>query len=112
MRFLRVRLIHTFIKYDFLNKPMKITCNWIKTPQGNGIKQGDTLRISAPGASHISGAIYRNGFPVLAIFGMGSTAKIKVERKGINLHGLATLKVRCFDKTNRGFGIDDAFIII
>lgn len=91
---------------------MKITCNWIKTPQGHGIKQGDILRISAPGASHISGAIYQNGFPVLAIFGMGSSAKIKVERKGKNLHGLAVLKIRSFDKTNRGFGINDPFLIL
>ena len=86
--------------------------NWIKTPNGNGIKEGDTLKVTAQGASHISGAIYRKGFPVLAIFGMGNSAKIKVLRKGLSLKGPAVLKLRAFDSKHRGFGIDDAFIII
>ena len=91
---------------------MKITCNWIKTPKGNAINEGDILKVSAPGAAHISGAIYKNGFPVLAIFGMGNSAKIKVQRKNKSLKGMAVLKIRAFDKDHRGFGIDDAFIII
>lgn len=91
---------------------MKFIINWIKTPQGNGINEGDLLTIYAAGASHISGAIYKNGFPVLAIFGMGERAKIKVQRKGLNLKGQAVLKLRAFDKKHRGFGIDDAFIIL
>ena len=79
---------------------------------GNGIREGDTLRISAAGAHHISGGIYKNGFPVLAIFGNGATASIKVLRKGKSLKGTCILKVRAFDKTYRGFGIDDTFTVI
>ena len=86
--------------------------NWIKTPNGNGIREGETLRINAKGASHISGAIYQKGFPVLAIFGMGENAKILVKRKGLNLKGQAVLKLRASDSKHRGFGIDDAFNII
>ena len=79
---------------------------------GNAIKEGDILRVSAPGAGHISGGIYKNGFPVLAIFGMGSNASIKVLRKGKSLKGKCILKIRAFDKTYRGFGIDDIFTVI
>lgn len=92
---------------------MKILVNWFKTKQGNAINEGDTLRITAKGASHISGAIYKNGLPVLAIFGYGESIKpIKVARKGRNLKGNALLKVRAFDKYGRGYGIDDVFIIL
>ena len=91
---------------------MKITCNWVKSPMGNAIKEGSILIVSAPGAGHISGGIYKNGFPVLAIFGMGSTASIKVLRKGKSLKGKCILKIRAFDKTYRGFGIDDIFTVI
>ena len=86
--------------------------NWVKTPNGNGINEGDLLTIHAAGAAHISGAIYQKGFPVLAIFGDGERAKIKVQRKGLNLKGQAVLKLRAFDKKHRGFGIDDAFLIL
>ena len=60
---------------------MKILCNWVKTKNGNSIKEGNILKINAIGASHISGGIYKNGFPVLAIFGLGSKASINVFRK-------------------------------
>jgi len=91
---------------------MKIRVNWIKTPQGNGIEEGSTLTITADGADHISGGIYKKGFPVLAIFGKGSKASIKVKRLGISLKGPAVLKVRAYDKYYRGSGIDDAFEIV
>ena len=91
---------------------MKITCNWVKSPMGNAIREGDTLRVSAPGAHHISGGIYKNGFPVLAIYGDGSNASIKVLRKGKSLKGTCILKIRAFDKIYRGFGIDDTFTVI
>ena len=86
--------------------------NWDKTPHGNAIIEGNTLKINAKGAAHISGAIYQKGFPVLAIFGMGENAKILVKRKGKNLKGQAVLKLRAFDKNHKGYGIDDAFNII
>ena len=91
---------------------MKFIVNWVKTPQGNGINEGDILKVHAAGASHISGAIYRKGFPVLAIFGNGENAKILIKRKGLSLKGQAVLKLRAFDTKHRGFGVDDAFIIL
>ena len=86
--------------------------NWVKTSHGNAIDEGTILKINAKGASHISGAIYQKGFPVLAIFGMGENAKILLKRKGLNLKGQAVLKLRAFDSKHRGFGIDDAFFIV
>ena len=91
---------------------MKILVNWIKTPMGNGIREGSTLTITATGASHISGGIYKNGSPVLAIFGYGGKASIKVARKGKSLKGNCILKVRAYDQKYRGFGIDDIFVVI
>ena len=85
--------------------------NWTKTRIGNGIREGNTLMISIPKASHISGAIYKNNVPVLAIFGHGTKARIKVQRKGRSLKGLCVLKIRGADRRNRGFGVDDAFIV-
>ena len=90
---------------------MKIVSNMKKTRNGNGIKEGSILRINAKGASHISGAIYKNGFPVLPIFGMGQTARVKVLRKHRSLKGTCILKIRAFDKFGRGFGIDDVFVV-
>ena len=86
--------------------------NWIKTPSGNGIAEGDILKIYAKGAAHISGAIYRKGFLVLAIFGIGENARIRVLRKGLSLKGQCVLKLRAFDTKHRGFSIDDAFSIV
>lgn len=86
--------------------------NWVKTAKGNAINEGTILKINAKGASHISGAIYQRGIPVLAIFGSGETAKIKIERKGKSIKGLSVLKLRAFDKNHKGYGIDDAFNII
>ena len=91
---------------------MKFIINWTKSTRGNSFVEGDILKVHAAGASHISGAIYKNGLPVLAIFWSGENAKIKVQRKGMNLKGMAVLKLRAFDSKHRGFGIDDAFSII
>lgn len=91
---------------------MKFLINWTKTTKGNAIIEGTNLKVHASGAAHISGAIYKNGIPVLAIFGQGENAKITVARKGKNLKGLAVLKLRAFDKNHKGYGIDDAFSII
>ena len=91
---------------------MKILCNWVKTKNGNSIKEGNILKINAIGASHISGGIYKNGFPVLAIFGLGSKASIKVFRKDKSLKGKCILKIRAFDKFYKGSGIDDIFNVI
>lgn len=91
---------------------MKISCNWVKTKDGNAIKEGNILKINAIGASHISGGIYKNGFPVLAIFGLGSNASIKVLRKDKSLKGKCILKIRAFDKFYKGSGIDDIFHVI
>ena len=91
---------------------MKIICNWVKTKNGNSIKEGNILKINAIGASHISGGIYKNGFTVLAIFGLGSNASNKVLRKDKSLKGKCILKIRAFDKFYKGSGIDDIFNVI
>ncbi|MDA1136902.1 MAG: hypothetical protein O2916_11750 [Proteobacteria bacterium] len=91
---------------------MKISCNWVKTKNGNSIKEGNILKINAVGASHISGGIFKNGFPVLAIFGLGSKASIKVFRKNKSLKGKCILKIRAFNKFYKGSGIDDIFNVI
>ena len=81
--------------------------NWVKTSHGNAIDEGTILKINAKGASHISGAIYQKGFPVLAIFGMGENAKILLKRKGVKLRGVSTLVLRAYD----GTGVKDEFVI-
>lgn len=92
---------------------MKILVNWIKTDKGNAINEGTVLTVSAKGAHHISGGIYVNGSPIIAIFGSGETAKVKVARKGMKLAGKqALLKIRAYDEKYRGFGIDDIFEIV
>lgn len=91
---------------------MKFIINWVKTPTGNGIKEDSILRINAKGAAHISGAIYQKGFPILAIFGKGDHAEIKVSRKGMNLKGMAILKISAFDKQHKGYKVTDGFVII
>ena len=88
---------------------MKISVAWTRYPKGNGIKEGAILRVSAPGASHISGAIYKNGSPKIALFGYGSKARVKVKRARLSLKGNCILKIRAYDKIGRGFGIDDIF---
>ena len=87
----------------------KIRVNWVRTPKGNGIKEGSILRVTASGAAHISGAVYKKGYPVLAIFGYGQNARIRLKRSKMSLKGRALLKIRAFDKFGRGFGIDDIF---
>ncbi len=91
---------------------MKIVCNWVKNKNGNAIKEGNILKINAKGAYYISGGIYQNGLPVLAIVGLGSSAEIKVHRKNKSLKGKCILKIRAFDKYFKGSGIDDIFEVI
>ena len=92
----------------------KFIINWSKASSTHGIKEGSILRISKAKneGGHISGAIYKNGFPVLAIFGSGNSAFVKVSRKGRSLKGTAILKIRAFDKFGKGTGIDDVFQIL
>ena len=87
----------------------KIRVNWVRTSKGNGIKEGSILRVNASGAAHVSGAIYKNGYPVIGLFGYGQNARDRLKRSKMSLKGRALLKIRAFDKYGRGFGIDDIF---
>lgn len=84
---------------------MTFKINWIKTPNGNAIKEGDTLRIT--NNKGFQGGIYQKGLPVLLVNGNNGSASIKIQRKGKSLKGLAALKLKDYD----GKGITDAFFI-
>lgn len=88
------------------------SANWKKTQFGNGIDENSVLEIKVANANYISGGIYKNGYPVLALFGQGETAKILLSRKGMSLKGLCVLKIRGHFNDMRGFGYDDAFICL
>jgi hypothetical protein len=92
---------------------MKYNTNFVKTKQGNGIKEGSVLQIKIDGAHFFSGAIYQNNFPVIAfqtIPGDNDT-EILVKRKDKSLKGKAVLKVRAYDSQWRGAGWNDEFVI-
>ena len=55
---------------------MNYQVNWITGASGNGIKSGSTLTIKIDGVQYLSGGIYKDNFPVLAFFEMGSTVSI------------------------------------
>jgi hypothetical protein len=90
---------------------VKYLVNWERIPLGNAKSEGTILKIEIPNASYISGGIYQNNMPILAIFGHGSKAQILLKRKGKKLKGLAVLKIRGHTLDSKGFGFDDAFII-
>ena len=95
--------------------------NWVKTPQGNGVKSGTILEVDIQGASHISGGIYKDDLPIQAGFAFGpDPLKFKLAKRarvdgkwrtvGLSL-GSYVLKVRAF-VDGRGQGWDDEFLII
>ncbi len=85
---------------------MKYNANWIKTPNGNGISEGSTLIIKSNVG--FQGGIYQKGVLKLIVNGHSKTSKLVIKRKGVKLHGLATLVLRAYD----GTGIKDEFLII
>lgn len=85
---------------------MKYSANWIKTPEGNGIREGDTLIIKSNVG--FQGGIYQKGVLKLIANGHSKTCRLVIKRKGVKLKGLATLKVIAYD----GTGIKDEFIIL
>ena len=85
---------------------MKYSANWIKTPNGNGIAEGDTLKISSNVG--FQGGIYQKGVLKLIVNGHTGSSKLVIKRKGVKLHGLATLVLRAYD----GTGIKDEFLIL
>jgi len=93
---------------------MKYLVNWERTPQGNGIKSGDTLTINVPGTDYISGGIFQNNFPVLAFFEMGENVSLRLV-KGKTWFGTAkplprgTYVLKTRTATN---GWDDKFEVI
>lgn len=93
---------------------MKYNTNFVTAHSGgNGIQEGKILNIKIDGAHFFSGAIYQNGFPVIAFQTIpgDNDADILVKVKGRSIKGKATLKVRAFDKDWRGAGWDDDFVI-
>jgi len=86
--------------------------NWIKTSKGNAINEGSklTIKINKP-VNHISGAIYKNGQPIIPFFSKTNTVSVLVKTKE-DISGAAVLKVRGYYKDLKGFGVDDAFIIL
>lgn len=93
---------------------MKYTASWIKTRDGNAIKEGSVLRVKVEGAHFFSGAVYQNGFPVIAFQTLpgDNDDEILIKRKDRSLKGKAILKVRAYDKLWKGSGWDDEFLII
>ena len=85
---------------------MKYSANWIKTPHGNGLTEGSTLLIKSN--IGFQGGIYQKGILKLIINGHTKTGKLVLKRKGVKLHGPATLVLRAYD----GTGIKDEFIIL
>ena len=85
---------------------MKYSANWIKSPHGNALVQGDTLIVKSN--IGFQGGIYQKGVLKLAINGHSKTAKIVLKRQGVNLKGLATLVLKAYD----GTGIKDEFLIL
>ena len=85
---------------------MKYNANWIKTPNGNGINEGDTLIIKSNVG--FQGGIYQKGVLKLIVNGHSKTSKLVIKRKGVKLKGLATLKLVAYD----GTGIKDEFLIL
>ena len=85
---------------------MKYNANWIKTPHGNGLTEGSTLIIKSN--IGFQGGIYQKGILKLVVNGHSKTAKLVLKRKGVRLHGMATLVLKAYD----GTGIKDEFIIL
>lgn len=92
---------------------MKYNVNFVKTRDGNGIKEGSVMSIKIDGAYFFSGGIYQKGFPVIAFQTLpgDNDAEILVKRKDRSLKGKAVLKVRAYDERWRGAGWNDEFVI-
>jgi hypothetical protein len=93
---------------------MKYSANFIKGKEGNAAKEGSILTIRVDGAHFFSGAVYQNGFPVIAFqTEAGDNDKeILLKRKDHSIRGKAKLKIRAYDSQWRGAGWDDEFDII
>ena len=93
---------------------MTYKVNWIKTSSGNGINSGDTLQVNIDGVDYISGAVYKDKFPVLVFFEMGAKVSLRLV-KGRTWFGKAkplpkgTYVLKCRTASN---GWDDEFEIV
>jgi len=92
---------------------MKYSASFIKGKDGNVAKEGSVLSIRVDGAHFFSGAIYQNGFPVIAFQTQpgDNEAEVFLKRKDRSIKGKATLKVRAYDSQWRGAGWNDEFFI-
>ena len=89
--------------------------NFVKTKEGNGIKSGETLKITIDGATHVSGGIYKDNLPIQAGFEFNDTIEFKLAKRVYHegqwktagyATGKYTLKIR-----TPGQGWDDEFLI-
>lgn len=90
-----------------------------KTTHGNALNEGDTLEISVPGAYFVNATVYKRGSPVIGLDavkhkknGYNGKAYIILQRKGISLKGLCTLKIRAQMPNGTGKNVDDEFIVL
>ena len=93
---------------------MKYSASFIKSNSGNAAKEGTILAIRVDGAHFFSGAIYQDGFPIIAFQTQpgSNEADVLLKRKDKSIKGKAILKVRAYDSTWRGAGWNDEFQII
>lgn len=101
--------------------------NFIRTDQGNGIKQGQSLKVTIDGADWAQSAIYKDGMPINTDFDDNRDGKVVCEFKLLNRivdrsgairiqyvpyqTGEYVLKTRAWIN-NRMQGWDDKFVVV
>jgi len=106
---------------------VKYSTNFFKqeNPPGNSIKTLTHLEVELKDVDFASGAIYQDGFPVIADFDDNKDGKVILDfylaqyswadgsKKLVGLDpGTYTLKVRAYKDGRGGNGIDDEFFIV
>ena len=93
---------------------MKYSANFITSNNGNAAREGSVLSVRVDGAHFFSGAVYQNGFPIIAFQTEAGSNEVDIflKRKDKSIKGKAILKVRAYDSTWRGAGWNDEFQII
>lgn len=95
--------------------------NFHKEDVGNAINSGDTLTVHIGDVDHATGAVYHEGFPIIADFDDNRDGSVDLkfrllERNGATYSGLPTgkyiLKVRSYKDGRGGIGYDDEFNIV
>lgn len=93
---------------------MHFNIPWIDTGNGVGLKEGDTITISADGARDILFGIYKDGFPV--IIGQAQDGQNHIsfvlKRSDRSLKGPAVLKITAYGQQWSANGFQSNFQII